>query len=194
MWIQILYTCAFSTVIILPFLYRSKHPSMLRFYCNMGVRKTFRKMYTQVLMLFLLTFHFYYLTLFQSHYDLIPSSALCFLMFSHNLCDRIFTFLKHDYVLAAVMVLALVCLFIPHFLPLGFSFGVLVFGAIFYPSRWFRNKMQSRGWQNEAGVGHIRLAEWYFDHGTNGLYLKMKKGECFRNEIKDAEYESIEND
>src|SRR3712207_9057522 len=76
---------------------------------------------------------FPYTTLFRS--DLIPSSVLCFAMFSHSLCERCIYFFQERRVLWAGMVLSLACLFIPHFIPLGISIGVLLCGTVFYPSR-----------------------------------------------------------
>lgn len=167
MWIHILYACSFSAFLTLPFLYKSKRKSMIRFYCNMGMRKTFRKMYTQMLVLFLLAFHFYYLTLFKSHYDLIPSSALCFLMFSHSLCEKTFHFLRHKQTIGAAMVLALVCLFVPHYFPLGFSLAVLIAGAVFYPSPKFKERLQSTRREKIAEEDYGRIVEWYYDSAVD---------------------------
>lgn len=113
MLIKILYSLLLPTFLVVPFLYRNKRPAMLDFYCNMAMSFAFRKMYTRMLLLFLLAFHFYHLTIFQNHYDLIPSSVLCFAMFSHPLCERCIYFLQERRILWAGMVLSLACLFYP---------------------------------------------------------------------------------
>lgn len=139
MLIKILYSLLIPTFLHVPFMYKSRRPAMLDFYCNMAMSFAFRKVYTRMLLLFLLAFHFYHLTIFRDHYDLIPSSVLCFAMFSHSLCERCIHFLQERRVLWAGMVLSLACLFIPHFMPLGVSIGVLLCGTVFYPSRLLRN-------------------------------------------------------
>ena len=78
MLIKILYSLLLPTFLVVPFLYRNKRPAMLDFYYDMAMSFAFRKVYMRMLLLFLLAFHFYHLTIFRNHYDLIPSSVLCF--------------------------------------------------------------------------------------------------------------------
>ena len=99
MLIKILYSLLLPTFLVVPFLYRNKRPAMLDFYCNMAMSFAFRKVYTRMLLLFLLAFHFYHLTIFRNYYDLIPSSMLCFAMFSHPLCERCIYFLQERRIL-----------------------------------------------------------------------------------------------
>lgn len=42
--------------------------------------------------------------------------------------------LQQERTLLGVAVFSVVCLFAPHFLPLGVTIGALIFGAAFYPS------------------------------------------------------------
>lgn len=54
MLIKILYSLLLPTFLVVPFLYRNKRPAMLDFYCNMAMSFAFRKVYTRMLLLFLL--------------------------------------------------------------------------------------------------------------------------------------------
>lgn len=166
MWIRILYSFSFLAFLVVPFLYKSERPSMLHFYHRMAVSPAWQRMYTRMLLLFLLVFHFYHLSLFKCQYDMVPSSVLCFLMFSHPLCERTFRYLQHKRMLWAAMVLALSCLFVPHFLPLGYSFGVLLCGAVFYPSRLVCDKLLRPEYRYGIHYGRsYMLAEWYYAWG-----------------------------
>lgn len=53
---------------------------------------------------------------------------------SHRISERVFRFLQQERTLLGVAVFSVVCLFAPHFLPLGVTIGALIFGAAFYPS------------------------------------------------------------
>ena len=200
MLIKILYSLLLPTFLVVPFLYKSKRPAMLDFYCNMAMSFAFRKVYTRMLLLFLLAFHFYHLAIFQAHYDLIPSSVLCFVLFSHNLCERCIYFLQECRVLWAGMVLSLACLFIPHFMTLGVSIGVLLCGTVFYPSRMLRDilfvaEMTKRP-ENRNDLEEI--ADWYFCWGNSksGRQHKFMRGRKHlpNDGIEDAEFVEIEQE
>ena len=60
MLIKILYSLLLPTFLVVPFLYRNRRPAMLCFYCDMAMSFAFRKVYTRMLLLFLLAFHFYH--------------------------------------------------------------------------------------------------------------------------------------
>ena len=200
MLIKILYSLMFPTFLVVPFLYKNKRPAMLDFYRNMAMSFAYRKVYTRMLLLFLLTFHFYHLTIFQNHYDLIPSSVLCFAMFSHNLCERFIYFLQEKRVLWTGMVLSLTCLFIPHFMPLGFSIGVLLCGAVFYPSRLIRNILLQPEWAHRPDCHKdlLEISELYFrwnESGNSALQeSERERRHVFNDEIEDAEFEEIEHE
>lgn len=173
---------------------------MLDFYCNMAMSFAFRKVYTRMLLLFLLAFHFYHLTIFRNHYDLIPSSVLCFAMFSHPLCERCIYFLQERRVLWAGMVLSLACLFIPHFMPLGVSIGVLLCGTVFYTSRMLRDILSVTGMKKrpKSRDDLEEIADWYFCWGnskSNGQHKPMRgRKHLLNDEIEDAEFVAIEQE
>lgn len=200
MLIKILYSFLVSTFLIVPFLYKSKHPAMLDFYCNMAMSFAFRKIYTRMLLLFLLAFHFYHLTIFQNHYDLIPSSVLCFAMFSHSLCERGIYFLQEHRILWAGMILSLACLFIPHFMPLGVSIGMLLCGTVFYPGRMFREILfvteMTKHLKNQDDLEEI--ADGFFCWGNSkscGQHKSKHERKLLLNdEIEDAEFVEIEKE
>lgn len=201
MLIKILYSLLLPTFLVVPFLYKNKRPAMLDFYYNMAMSFAFRKVYTRMLLLFLLAFHFYHLTIFRNHYDLIPSSVLCFVMFSHPLCERCIYFLQERRILWAGMVLSLACLFIQHFMPLGVSIGVLLCGTVFYPSRLLRNILLLPEWDNRPDCHEdmVEISELYFDWNESGNYALREKParrqrHLLNDEIEDAEFVEIEQE
>lgn len=200
MLIKILYSLMLPTFLVVPFLYKNKRPAMLDFYYNMAMSFAFRKMYTRMLLLFLLAFHFYHLTIFRNHYDLIPSSVLCFAMFSHNLCERCIYFLHERRILWTGMVLTLTCLFIPHFMPLGVSIGVLLCGTVFYPSRLLRSKLLLPEWSHrpESNDDLMEISELYFrwnKSADGGRQIPVSKQKhLFNDGIEDAEFVDIEQE
>lgn len=163
MLIKIFHATSFSTFLVLPFLYKCKCRAMRYFYYRMADQYKMRNMYSKMVMLFLIWFHFMYLNLTGNHYDLLPSTIICFTMFSHNYCERLFYFLQNDRTLFAAMLITLTCLFIPHFLPLGYTFGTLMFAAMFYPSQILRRKMDDNEWYARMWENDCReLPELYF--------------------------------
>ena len=81
MFIKILYAASFSTFLVLPFLYKCKWRAVRYFYYRMADQYEMRNMYSKTIMLFLIWFHFLYLNLTGNHYDLLPSTIICFTMF-----------------------------------------------------------------------------------------------------------------
>ena len=169
MLIKIFYAASFSTFLVLPFLYKCKCRAMRYFYYRMADQYEMRNMYSKMVMLFLIWFHFLYLNLTGIHYNLLPSTIICFTMFSHNYCERLFYFLQNDRTLFAAMLITLTCLFIPQFLPLGYTFGTLLFAAVFYPSQILRKKMDDNEWYAQMWENDCRELP--------GLYFKWEKME-----------------
>lgn len=197
MLIKILYSLMLPTFLVVPFLYKSRRPAMLDFYRNMTISFAFRKVYTRMLLLFLLAFHFYHLTIFRNHYDLIPSSVLCFAMFSHGLCERCIYFLQERRALWAGMVLSLACLFIPHFMPLGVSIGVLLCGTVFYPPRQskFMPFLSGLADYPESHDELMEIYKLYFRWDKSGSRRPqnpmLKRKHLLNDEIEDAEFSEI---
>ena len=136
MIVKSLYLLFLLTFLVLPFFYYRKRskPSMTKFCLRMAFSHNFRKCYRLVLLSALLMFHFSQLSLFKLPLELAPSSVVCLLLFSHRVSERAFRFLQQERTLLGVALFSIVCLFAPHFLPLGVTTGALIFGAAFYPS------------------------------------------------------------
>jgi len=149
-----------ATFLVAPFLYKSDRPSMVLFYRRMLGLYSMRRLYTLSLFLMLIAFHFYHLTIFKNHYDVIPSTALCFVLLSHRLCERTFHLLQHRRTLWAGMIVATVCLFVPHFYTLGVTLAAVLVAATFYPTKRARDRMLGHEWW------------WLDDKGITDLYYQ----------------------
>ena len=118
-------------------------------------------------------------------------------MFSHNLCERFIDFLQNRRVLWVGMVLSLTCLFIPHFMPLGFSIGVLLCGTVFYPSRLLRDLilLTKCAYRPDCYEDLLELSELYFRWNESGNSMlqesERERKHVFNEEIEDAEFEEI---
>lgn len=132
-----------STHILLPvlllliflFCYKSGGKRMTKFYVHMACRHCWRRFYTLMLLLILLLFHFNYVNVAQSVYDLAPSSVAFIFLFSHRFTERIIYCLQNRKTLFIIAIIAMLCGFIPFFFSTAVTIEVLLFGAIFYPSR-----------------------------------------------------------
>lgn len=111
---------------------------MTKFYVHMACRHCWRKFYTLILLLILLLFHFNYVNMAQSVYDLAPSSVAFIFLFSHRFTERIIYFLQNKRTLFVSAIIGLTCLFIPFCFSTAVTIGILLFGAVFYPSRKVR--------------------------------------------------------
>ena len=92
---SILYLSSFVTPALAPLLYRNRRPSMTAFYRDMTMRVTFRRLYTRLLTLYLITFHFYHLSVFGHPLWLLPSTVITAMLFFPRLCVRILHYLQH---------------------------------------------------------------------------------------------------
>ena len=122
-------------------------------------------------------------------------------MLSHNLCERCIYFLQDRRVLWAGMVLSLACLFIPHFMPLGVSIGVMLCGTVFYPSRLLRNILLLPEWLHRPDCHEdmVEISELYFDWDEPGNYASREKParrqkHLFNDDIEDAEFVDVEQE
>lgn len=97
------------------------------------------------------------------------------------------------------MVLLLACLFIPHFMPLGVSIGVLLCGTVLYPSRLLRNILLLPEWayRPDCHEDMVEISELYFEWNELGNYALREKSarrqmHLLNDEIEDAEFVEIE--
>lgn len=160
-WIRILYAAWFLVFTVVPFLYKSSRQSMLRFYDRMVWLYSARRLYSLMVFLSLVVFHFYHLTVFRCHYDVIPSTAVVYALCSHRIFERTIRFLQNQRTLWATMIISALMLFIPHFFTLGVTFGVLVLAAVFYPSLIVLDKRHDNEWWELALEDASLLPELY---------------------------------
>ncbi|MCM1511106.1 MAG: hypothetical protein NC116_10385 [Clostridium sp.] len=136
-----LYVSSFVTPVLAPFLYRSRRPSMIAFYRRMTFSFGFRRLYTLMLTLYLVAFHFYHLSIYRQPQWLLPSTVLVILMYSPRISERMFHFMQDRQTLPAFCLQGMFCLFFPQFLPLGFTVLVIAVAAVFFPSTHLRDSL-----------------------------------------------------
>ena len=128
-------------LLLSPFYYKADGKRMTKFYVHMACRHCWRRFYTLILLLILLLFHFNYVNIAQSVYDLAPSSVAFIFLFSHRFTERIIYYLQNRKTFFVSAIIAMICLFIPFFYSTAVTIEVLLFGAIFYPSRKVRERI-----------------------------------------------------
>lgn len=145
------------------FSYKTDGKRMTKFYAHMACRHCWRKFYTLMLLLILLLFHFNYVNMAQSVYDLAPSSVAFIFLFSHRLTERIIYYLQSRRTLFVSTIIALVCLFVPFFFSTAVTIEILLFGAIFYPSRKVRERISFPDYQKEIVEQPREIRHFYYD-------------------------------
>ena len=164
---------------------------MLAFYDSMIWRKSARRFYTLTFFLFLIAFHFYYLTIFKNHYDVIPSTALCYVLLSHKMFEKIIRFLQNPQIYFCAMMFSVACLFIPHVFTLGVSFGVIMIATVFYPAKWWENQLDDTIWLDKIYFIDNTLNRFYFSwHGPERTQADKDNHE---EEFDTVIAESVEN-
>lgn len=138
---QLLYLSSFVTPVLAPILYRNKRPSMIAFYRNMATRPTFRGLYLRMIVLYLITFHFYHLSVYSQPLWLLPSTVLTGLLFSTRIFDKLLHRLHHRRPLVTLFCVGFLTLPMPELLPLGFTLLVAGIAAVFYPGGQLTNSM-----------------------------------------------------
>lgn len=138
---KLLYLSSFVTPILASILYRNTWPSMVAFYRNMATRPTFRKLFIRMLTLYLVTFHFYHLSVYGHALRLIPSTIITGALFFSGFCDNILRRLHHRRALVTLFCIGFLTLPIPELLPLGFTLLVIGIASVFYPSRQLTEAM-----------------------------------------------------
>lgn len=160
-----------STHILLPvlvlllflFCYKADGKRMTKFYVHMASRHCWRKFYTLMLLLILLLFHFNYVNIAQSVYDLAPSSVAFIFLFSHRFTERIIYYLQNRRTLFVSAIIVVVCLFIPFFFSTAVTIEILLFGAIFYPSRKVREQISFPNYHKEIMEHPREIRHFYYD-------------------------------
>ena len=145
------------------FCYKADGKRMTEFYVHMACRHCWRKFYTLMLLLILLLFHFNYVNMAQSVYDLALSSVAFIFLFSHRFTERIIYYLQNRRTLFASAIIAIACLFIPFFFSTAVTIGILSFGTIFYPSRKVRERISFPDYHKEIMEQPREIRHFYYD-------------------------------
>lgn len=194
---QLLYLSSFVTPMLAPILYRNQRPSMIAFYCNMATRFTFRKLFIRMLTLYLITFHFYHLSVYSNPLCLLPSTVITGLLFFSGFCDSLLRRLHRRRLLVTLFCIGFLALPIPELLPLGFTLLVIGIASIFYPSRQLTDSMFDfdnreafvNGSDNEIVNRYFSWPGWNSVSGCESISMektRLTKDRC-ADAIEDAE-------
>ncbi len=145
------------------FSYKGDGKRITKFYMYMACRHCWRKLYTLTLLLILLLFHFNYVNVAQNVYDLAPSSVAFIFLFSHHFTERIIYYLQSRRTLFVSAIIATICLFVPFFFSTAVTIEILLFGAIFYPSRKVREKISFPDYHKEIIELQREIRHFYYD-------------------------------
>ena len=116
-------------------LYKSKRRFMTRFYLKMLESGSARKLYTQILLIVLLLFHYVYASGNPGDFGIVLSTFVCATMYSFRRADKWLRRLRDErktFVYAALS--AVVIAAVPHLFTLGVTIGYFLLAALFYPS------------------------------------------------------------
>lgn len=152
-----------SVLLLFLFCYKADGKRMTKFYVHMACRHCWRKFYTLMLLLILLLFHFNYVNIAQNVYDLAPSSVAFIFLFSHRFTERIIYYLQNRKTLFVSAIIVIVCLFIPLFFSTAATIEILLFGAIFYPSRKVREQISFPNYHKEIMEQPREIRHFYYD-------------------------------
>lgn len=114
---------------------------MIAFYRRMAFSYGFRRLYTLMVTLYLVAFHFYHLSVYKQPQWLLPSTILVTLMYSPHISGRMFLFMQDRLTLLAFCLTGMFCMLFPQFLPLGFTILVVAVAAVFFPSSHLRDSL-----------------------------------------------------
>ena len=116
-------------------LYRSRRPFMAAFYRAMTGNARARKLYTQVLVVLLLLFHYVYTTGHPGQFGTVLSAIVCAAMFSAGRTDRwLRKLLDRPKAFIACGGFALAVCAVPQLFTLSVTVSDILLAALFYPS------------------------------------------------------------
>ena len=141
--------CVFHLLLIaVPvWLYRSERPFMAKFYLAMLRSENARKCYANILLVFLLLFHYVYVCGHPSDYGALLSTIFVAVLWSKKRTMRWLSQLHEERQLffgLSILTMAIVAL--PHLYTLAMSLAFLLLAAAFYPS--LRGMAEWRNYQN----------------------------------------------
>lgn len=146
-------------------LYKSNRRFMDRFYERMVRNDKARKLHTWVLLTVLLLYHYVYTNGHPGEFGVLPSTAVCAVMFSFKRTDKwLRGLLDRPRAFGTLALMALGTGFVPHLYTTAVTAAYLLLAALFYPSA---RVMTGRNDRNRAPARVKRselLAESYHDH------------------------------
>lgn len=146
-------------------LYKSRRPFMATFYDAMARSAKARKLYMQVLLILLLLFHYVYTVGHPGEFGILPSTAVCAVLFSFRRADRWLRALcDRPRAFGTLVLVSLATGFVPHLYTMAITAAYLLLAALFYPSVRVMAECSDRNripaWVTRPGL----LAESYHDH------------------------------
>ena len=150
-----------------------------------------------MLTLYLITFHFYHLSVYGNALCLLPSTIITGLLFFSGFCDRLLHRLHRRRLLVTLFCIGFLALPIQELLPLGFTLIVIGIASVFYPSRQLVESMSDfdsreafiNGPDNEIVNRYFSWPEWNCVAGCKSTSMdktKLIKDRC-ADAIEDAE-------
>ena len=122
--------------VVLPaLLYSSRRYFMAKFYDKMIWSEKARRLYTHVLLIVLLLFHYVYTSGHPGEFGVVPSTIVCAAWASFRRADRwMRCLLDRPKRFVWFALLALVIGFVPHLYTMSVTIAFILLAALFYPS------------------------------------------------------------
>ena len=116
-------------------LYKKPYRFMAKFYAAMTLNIKARKLYTRMLLVLLLLFHYVYTSGHAGEFGILASTVICAAMFSFKLADRCLSRL-HDSMglFAGISAIILISCFEPYLYTTTVTAYYILLAALFYPS------------------------------------------------------------
>lgn len=134
-WIILQFVFLALPVFLPLMLYRSRHLFMAVFYRGMTGNAQARKLYTQILVVLLLLFHYVYTAGHPGQFGTVLSTIVSAMLFSSRRADRWLRKLldrPRTFVIYGITALAICAL--PQLLTLSVTISYILLAALFYPS------------------------------------------------------------
>lgn len=133
---SIIHLVLISVILLAPsFLYKSRSRRMVLFYQRMSYSANCRQLYTKILLLTVILFHFACYWMKPGEYGMMLSTVLLFYLFSAKRTLALLNGIRNSRgVMAFVFTMTLALLFTPHMYSLGVTLGYILLAAVFYPA------------------------------------------------------------
>ncbi len=123
--------------------YKRDSRRMQKFYRQMSLRYSARKLFANCLLLLMLIFNCWYLHVFGVNKMFCISTVMCGVLFSFRTAERIIYRLQTGEGLTAAFTAMLACAVIPQTWPVAMCLYILTVGSFFYPSKKLMCKLAS---------------------------------------------------